>query len=117
MWSAKAYKFFIFVTVFLFVANVVLVGAPGALLFLIGDIPALLLLGDIHGDYGWTIALLYGFVWPILFIFAYSWVREIKIPAKYKDYPDRYRSSCFLTSLLVLTILLSTGFHVWAIKN
>lgn len=94
------------------VANIVTLGAPGGVLYAIGDgIASLVLpqsLGDVHGDYLWPISFWMGIAWPFgAFLMFVLFARSV---------PDGKWtvsvSALFLLSLLILNIALSVMFHL-----
>lgn len=102
------------ITVILMVANIVTIGAVGGYLFALGDGIAVAvvgdLLGDVHGDYYWPIAIWMGLVWPAgaLLIF-YAVVRRRRSGRR-----SLWTVCLFPLYLLALNVGLSVAFHVGA---
>lgn len=113
MWSEKGAAFFLILSVFLIIGNLVTIGFLGAVEFVLSDLLAILFVADMHGDYKSLIGFIYGFVWPLLLLVAYFIARSAPTPLKY----IKHRGAYFAVTLAVLSVLTASVFHVWAVEN
>lgn len=113
MWSEKGAAFFLILSVFLIIGNLVTIGFFGVVEFVLSDLLTILFVADMHGDYKSLIGFIYGFVWPLLLLMAYFIARSASMPLKYL----KYRGVYFVVILAVMSVSTASVFHVWAVER
>lgn len=104
------------IAVVLIAVNIPLVGIPGTVVFIAGDQLAMLIFGELHGDYYWPIGFVMGFVWSPGIPIAYLVARRTNIPATSPLPKVAFRVSIFLGVLYAWIAIFSTAFHVYSLK-
>jgi hypothetical protein len=103
------------IAVILMVANLLLLGLPGILIFTVGDLLGMMkLLGELHGDSTLPTVFYVGFLWPPAIPIFFMVARRINVPKIWRKNPVLFRMVIFLILLYLWAFVLSTAFHLRA---
>lgn len=99
-------------SILLWVANIWMIGGPGQMVFLAGDMIPSMIFGEMKSDYLMPVGLYYGFIWPLLLILSYAIASAVKVPKRFSESPRLFLAMTFFMFIGVSTVALSTFFHL-----
>ena len=102
----------IILSILLWGANILMIGGPGQMVFMAGDLIPSIFLGDLKSDYLMPIGFYYGFIWPFLLMMSYGFASAVKVPPSFSRTPRKFLLITFLVFVGILTVALSTFFHL-----
>lgn len=102
----------IILSIFMWGANILMIGGPGQTVFILGDVIPSIFLGQMKSDYLMPVGFYYGFVWPFLLMVSYAFATKVKMPAGFTGSPRQFLLIPFLVFTGISTVALSTFFHL-----